>query len=69
MGYEPNQCIVVEDSTSGIRAARAAGMEVLGFLGGGHAKAQWYRDEIFRFKIPTVETEMEVLQWIESKMT
>ena len=35
-GVAPADCIVVEDSEAGARAARAAGMTVLGFLGGGH---------------------------------
>jgi len=30
-------CLVVEDSVTGVTAARAAGMAVLGFVGGGHA--------------------------------
>jgi HAD superfamily hydrolase (TIGR01509 family) len=34
MGAHPSRCIVVEDSVSGIHAAKAAGMRVLGFTGG-----------------------------------
>ena len=30
-GFEPANCVVVEDSTTGIRAARAAGMWVVGY--------------------------------------
>jgi HAD superfamily hydrolase (TIGR01509 family) len=30
-------CLVVEDSVTGVTAATAAGMTVLGFIGGGHA--------------------------------
>jgi HAD superfamily hydrolase (TIGR01509 family) len=30
-------CLVVEDSVTGVTAATAAGMSVLGFIGGGHA--------------------------------
>lgn len=32
----PQNCLAVEDSSNGVRAARAAGMTVWGFLGGGH---------------------------------
>ena len=34
MGAEPACCVVVEDSRSGVEAARAAGMRVLAFAGG-----------------------------------
>lgn len=37
MNTEPVHCLVVEDSPAGITAARAAGMRVFGYLGGGHA--------------------------------
>ncbi|MFT4064991.1 HAD family hydrolase [Paraburkholderia sp.] len=36
-GLAPGACLVVEDSVAGVSAAAAAGMAVLGFIGGGHA--------------------------------
>jgi beta-phosphoglucomutase-like phosphatase (HAD superfamily) len=39
LGVAPAECLVIEDSGHGVTAARAAGMRVWGFLGGGHADA------------------------------
>ena len=36
MGAEPTRTIVVEDSIYGVQGARAAGMRVIGFIGGSH---------------------------------
>lgn len=68
MGYKPDECLVIEDSTSGIMAAQAAGMEVLGYLGGGHAQADWYVKSIRDFDIPVVEKASEVLDYITSRV-
>jgi len=64
MGVDPAACIVVEDSTSGVRAAQAAGMDVVGFLGGGHAQADWYRDKIKEFDIPLTYSDDELLEFL-----
>ena len=37
IGVMPEQCIVIEDSPSGIRAAQSAGMAVFAYVGGSHA--------------------------------
>ncbi|MEX3956804.1 HAD superfamily hydrolase (TIGR01509 family) [Trinickia symbiotica] len=37
LGVAREACLVVEDSVAGVAAANAAGMPVLGFVGGGHA--------------------------------
>ncbi|MDJ1157840.1 HAD-IA family hydrolase [Chelatococcus sp. SYSU_G07232] len=37
MDHAPGDCIVVEDSPSGVRTGVAAGMPVIGFIGRGHS--------------------------------
>ena len=39
MGFEPRNCVVIEDSHFGIQGAVAAGMLALGYTGGGHTEA------------------------------
>jgi HAD superfamily hydrolase (TIGR01509 family) len=37
LGEDPSGCVVIEDSTRGVEAARAAGMAAIGFAGASHA--------------------------------
>lgn len=36
MGFDPSETVVIEDSVTGVLAAKRAGMTVFGFTGGGH---------------------------------
>lgn len=36
MGFRPEQAVVIEDSVAGVKAAVAAGMTCIGYVGGGH---------------------------------
>ena len=45
MGFAPEDCVVIEDSVTGVSAGVAAGMRVIGFCGGGHTHAA-HADEL-----------------------
>ncbi|SAL37940.1 HAD family hydrolase [Caballeronia sordidicola] len=66
----PERCVVVEDSVTGVTAASAAGMTVLGFVGGGHA-SEGQIDALKRAGASVVFDEMGQLpalveQWLQN---
>ncbi len=40
MGADPHKTLVIEDSVSGVKAAKAAGMTAWGFVGGSHYQSR-----------------------------
>lgn len=38
MGHSPDKAIIIEDSATGVEAAKAAGIKVLGYIGAAHDK-------------------------------
>lgn len=60
MDVIPKNCIVIEDSFSGIQAAISAGMRVIGFLGGSHAQYDWYTQKALSYHIPLAYNQREL---------
>jgi HAD superfamily hydrolase (TIGR01509 family) len=60
MGTPAERCIVVEDSIAGVTAARAAGMDVIGYAGGSHAN-HGYADGLRDVGAEVVVSDMEQL--------
>lgn len=61
MGYDPADCIVVEDSPAGLSAAHAAGMTAIAFVGGAHAVPSNLRAAAERLKPDAVVEDMGAL--------
>lgn len=61
MRVEPRNCIVVEDSPVGVAAGVAAGMRVIGFVGGSHAGAK-LQDHLEAAGATAVITDMRALK-------
>ena len=64
MATPPQRCLVVEDSIAGVLAAKAAGMDCIGYLGGGHATSPWYRRQIEEQAVPLAYSQEEVFDLI-----
>lgn len=66
MNALPSSCLVIEDSLSGIKAALNAQMNVVAFLGGAHAKFDWYKEGFASYDIPICYTEDELITFLEN---
>ncbi|MBJ6124272.1 HAD family hydrolase [Microvirga splendida] len=60
MGANPRDCVVIEDSSAGVQAAIAAGMRVIGFIGGGHCGPE-HREKLRAAGAPVVIERMSEL--------
>jgi beta-phosphoglucomutase-like phosphatase (HAD superfamily) len=66
MGVSPENCLVIEDSIAGIQAARSAQMSVIGFLGGSHAKFDWYQEKIKSQNVPVAFCHDDLLALVDN---
>ncbi|VWD26397.1 HAD family hydrolase [Burkholderia contaminans] len=60
LGVAPERCVVVEDSVSGLNAARAAGMKTIAFVGASHIPDN-YADALRAMGITRIMREMDEL--------
>ena len=65
MGVAPGHCVVVEDSPAGIAAAKSAGMRVVAFTGGSHARSPQHRDALLSLRPDALFDDMrDLLQFV-----
>jgi HAD superfamily hydrolase (TIGR01509 family) len=68
LGFAPSECVVVEDSVSGIRGAQNAGMLVIGFMGGLHCN-QVVRERVISAKADYYCSSSEELSFVLRNLT
>jgi beta-phosphoglucomutase-like phosphatase (HAD superfamily) len=56
MGFQPHECLVIEDSLSGVKAAKAGGFDVFGFT------AHDYNNELEEIATKTFSKMPELLE-------
>lgn len=68
MGIAPGRCVVVEDSPAGIMAAKSAGMRVVAFTGGSHARTPEHRQALESLGPDALFDDMrELLQFVRNE--
>ena len=65
-GYSLEDCLVIEDSATGIQATKAAGIDVVGFLGSAHTEYEWYGNMIVDLRVPMVYNTSELLSLLHN---